>query len=132
MNDSFGGYLMKLRQSKKMSIRKLAMKSGVSAGYISNIETGKRNTPTPDSIKKLSQSLNVTYEEMMIQAGYMREQKDAVYELSSKLLEVMKESKKIDLTEFDDYEFQLDGKPVSKEYMEKVIMIARQFLPPSE
>lgn len=132
MENTFGKYLMKVRQSKKMSIRKLAMKSGVSAGYLSNVETGKNNTPTPNVIKKIAESLNITYEEMMIQAGYMREQKDAVYELSSKLLEVMKESKKIDLTEFDDYEFQLDGKPVSKEYMEKVIMIARQFLPPSE
>lgn len=130
--NDFGLYLKKLRLERKMTIRQLEMKSGLSNGYLSHVERGLRGIPKPDSIKKLSTALHVPFEEMMIKAGHMREQKDIVYELSNKLLEVMKESKKIDLSEYKDYEFLIDGKEVSLEYMEKLLMIARQFLPPSQ
>ena len=130
MNGSFGEYLKGLRMSRKMSIRKLAMKSGVSSSYISNIEIGKRNVPTPDAIKKLSVALNITQEEMMIKAGHLREQKDVVYDFTTKMIEAMQDAKKIDLTQFEDYEFIIDGQVVSKEYMEKLLTVARPFLPP--
>jgi len=72
----FGEYLKHLREKKKMSIRKLSTYSGVSAGYLSQIENGGRSTPSPSVIKKLAKGLKTSYEEMMRIAGYINHDHD--------------------------------------------------------
>lgn len=72
----FGEYLKHLREKKKMSIRKLSTYSGVSAGYLSQIENGGRSTPSPSVIKKLAKGLKTPYEDMMRAAGYIKQDED--------------------------------------------------------
>lgn len=66
--------LKKLREAKGMSVRKLANESGVSPAYISQIENGSRQTPSPELIKKLAKGLMVGEYFLLRKAGYMEEE----------------------------------------------------------
>lgn len=66
--------LKKLREAKGMSVRKLSKESGVSPGYISQIENGSRQTPSPEMIKKLAKGLMVGEYFLLRKAGYMEEE----------------------------------------------------------
>jgi repressor LexA len=50
--------LKKLREQKGFGVNQLAAKSGVSASQISRIENGIQNSPTVETIKKLSAALH--------------------------------------------------------------------------
>lgn len=67
----FGEYLKNLRKQKKLTIRQLDIYSGVSHSYLSQLENGKRGIPTPEILKKLHGPLDVSYEELMMAAGYL-------------------------------------------------------------
>jgi transcriptional regulator with XRE-family HTH domain len=69
----FSNYLKRLREKNKLSIRQLALYSDVSAGYLSQIESGIRGIPSPEVIKKLHKPLKVEYEDLMRAAGYLEE-----------------------------------------------------------
>lgn len=67
----FYSYLRHMRKLKGYTIREVAERSGVSPGYISQLENGNRNVPSPDIIAKLSEGLNVPYVDLMNSAGYL-------------------------------------------------------------
>lgn len=67
---NIGEYLKNLREEKNYSINQLALYSGVSAPHISRIERNLREA-SPEILKKLSKSLGVEYEELMVKAGYI-------------------------------------------------------------
>lgn len=71
-----GKYIKQLRESNFLSIRQLSQLSGVSNSYISQVENGKRGTPTSDILEKLAPHLNVSYEALMEMAGYINFKKD--------------------------------------------------------
>lgn len=68
-----GNLIKTLRKDKGFSQRQLAMYSKVSNTEISRIESGERQKPSPDVLKKLAQPLGVTYSELMKEAGYIEE-----------------------------------------------------------
>lgn len=70
MNE-FGIYLKKLRESKNLTLNELASKSSISAAQISRIETGKRSIPKSQTIKQLSEALEVPFTEMFIKSGHL-------------------------------------------------------------
>ncbi|RTE03076.1 helix-turn-helix domain-containing protein [Paenibacillus whitsoniae] len=73
--------LRDIRKLKGFTIRELADRSGVSAGYISQLENGNRGVPSPDVLMKLSEGLNIAYTELMDIAGYLEApSSDKVYE----------------------------------------------------
>lgn len=87
---NFGGYLKQVREKKGYSINKLNQRSGVSAAHISRIESGKRSTPSPETIEKLSKALGTNYEEMMKVAGYLHDrvkEDSGVYVISEAISE---------------------------------------------
>lgn len=90
----FGEYLKIVRKSKKMTIRQLELYSKVSNAYISQLERGKRGIPSPDIIRKLSAPLGLDYNEMMIKAGYVEEnKKESKYALPEEvILKVLREA----------------------------------------
>jgi HTH-type transcriptional regulator, competence development regulator len=71
----FKNYLKTKREEKNLSINKLGELSGVSAMYISQIERGKRETPSPKILGKLAEGLNEPYEDLMQASGYMEVEK---------------------------------------------------------
>ncbi|WP_036745466.1 helix-turn-helix domain-containing protein [Paenibacillus sp. UNC451MF] len=74
----FGKFLEGLRGS--MSLREAAKKSGLSHAYIRDLEleknrsTNEKITPSPDTLKKLSDAYNYPYTDLMIKAGHLKAQ----------------------------------------------------------
>lgn len=72
----FGNYLRGLRKDKGLTIRQVELYSGVSNAYLSQLENGKRGIPSPDILRKLSDCLDISYEELMKKAGYLDNEHD--------------------------------------------------------
>ena len=70
---SFGDFLKEKRQAKGWSKWKLYQESGVSYAHISLLETGEKNPPKPITLKKLSDSLGIPYEDLLDKAGYLND-----------------------------------------------------------
>lgn len=111
-NKFFGEELKRIRKSKKMTINELSEKSSVSSSYISQIENGKRDTPTPELIKKLAHGLSTDYYHMMRIAGYLNPDKDNFITLEQLIKKVPNEEKINDMIEHD--------KKIENEYEKKV------------
>lgn len=68
---SYGILQRSIRKKAKMSIRALSEKSSVSHSYLSQVENGIRDRPSPEVIKKISEALDFDYFALMREAGYM-------------------------------------------------------------
>ena len=58
--DSIGNILSNNRKSKKMTLKELALLSGVGPSTISDIETGKAKHPRMDTLEKLAKALDIS------------------------------------------------------------------------
>lgn len=67
---SFGELLRSERRKKGLTMRELERRTGISQAYISQLESGKRNAPKPDMIKKLSDGIDVSYLYLLEKTGY--------------------------------------------------------------
>lgn len=65
MNESknFGLFISVLRTSHSMSSQDLAKRTGISNGYLSQLEHGVRLNPAPDVIMRIAKVLDLTFEE---------------------------------------------------------------------
>lgn len=77
--ETFGGYLKSLRELRGMSITDLAKLSSVSPSYISRIENGGRRPPKPEILEKIAPHLEIGYMELMVKAGYVTKDADALW-----------------------------------------------------
>lgn len=65
----FGDYIKNLREERRLSVRGLAAKAGISSGALSRLENGKRS-PQPETLKALATALAVPLSDMFAMAGY--------------------------------------------------------------
>lgn len=70
MND-IGEKLRYLRRIARKSLREVADASGISHTEISRIERGLRESPSPEILKKLAIGLEVDYEWLLLEFGYI-------------------------------------------------------------
>lgn len=63
MEQSFGEYLRELRG--KMSLREASRKTGLSHTYIRDLELGKKNDPSHDTLAKLANAYGVKYGDLL-------------------------------------------------------------------
>lgn len=82
----FGEYLKLLRERAGLSQETLAEESEISSAYVSQLETGRRNPPTPDVLRRMAAPLGVPYTVLLMQAEHLR---DA--ELQTLLLRAIRE-----------------------------------------
>ena len=75
----FYDQLRSLRKMKGFTIREVASRSGVSTAYISQLENGNRGVPSPEILKKLSEGLNIPYEDLMRLAGYLEDDRQTSF-----------------------------------------------------
>ena len=68
---SFGEYLKILRERVGISQEALAQEANISSAYVSQIESGRRNVPTPDVLRRMAAPLDVPYLVLMRQAGHL-------------------------------------------------------------
>jgi transcriptional regulator with XRE-family HTH domain len=69
----FGEYLRRLRERAGISQETLAEEAEISSAYISQIESGRRNPPTPDVLRRMAAPLGVPYIVLMRQADHVRD-----------------------------------------------------------
>lgn len=72
----FGNYIRNIRKEKKLTIRQVELYSGVSNSYLSLLENGKRDIPSPDILKKLARVYKISYTNLMNKAGYIEDKVD--------------------------------------------------------
>lgn len=70
VNEPIGRYLMHLRNEHRLSVGAIAALTGLSANTIRWIERGVTQ-PKPESLKALAAALQVTYEDLLVRAGYL-------------------------------------------------------------
>ncbi len=67
----FSDFLRTQRRALKLSLREVYQASGVSDGYISQLENAKRPPPHPDILKRLAPVYRVPLETLLAEAGYL-------------------------------------------------------------
>ena len=71
-NQPFGTYLRELRRARRLTLREVEERSGVSNSYLSQVENGRILQPSPHVLQKLGEAYDVPYEHLMARAGYIR------------------------------------------------------------
>ena len=71
MGDTLGETLRLTRKLKGLSLREVEERTGISNAYLSQLETGKAENPSPHVLHKLSEVYDVPYESLMKAAGYL-------------------------------------------------------------
>jgi transcriptional regulator with XRE-family HTH domain len=75
--NALGEELRRLRelagQGKRLSLRDIESRTGISNEYLSQLERGVAARPGPDVLQKLAQCYGVPYESLLVAAGYLRE-----------------------------------------------------------
>jgi transcriptional regulator with XRE-family HTH domain len=92
-NLTFGEYLKRLRESRKLSQREAAKKAGISYAYLSQIEGSKRGKrkkgedhfgPHPQMLKKLADAYEVSAGHLFERAGYLDNDQKNIYGFSER------------------------------------------------
>ncbi|PZT51982.1 helix-turn-helix domain-containing protein [Paenibacillus silvae] len=89
MSNELGALIKKARDLKGLTLIDVSKKSGISIAQLSRIETGKRGAPKPDTLKKISIALDISFSELMIVAGHIND--------NDSLKEIDRFNEKIDL-----------------------------------
>jgi transcriptional regulator with XRE-family HTH domain len=108
---NIGEKINKLRTDKKLSMRELGEKIGVSHAHISKLESGI-NSPSVDLLEKLAEffHIDVTYFFAKEEEEFSDDQSELLYERDLSL-EALK----------GKYNLEIDGKPASDEEIEEMI-----------
>jgi transcriptional regulator with XRE-family HTH domain len=72
MNKVLGGELRRLRINKGVSLREVERETGVSNAYLSQLENGKSEQPSPRVLHKLADFYQIPYNRLMEIAGYLQ------------------------------------------------------------
>jgi transcriptional regulator with XRE-family HTH domain len=63
--DSLGEYVRATRKRAGLSIRQLAARADINAGYLMRVETGERSKPSPDILRRLADALQIDPAELL-------------------------------------------------------------------
>ncbi|WP_183560869.1 helix-turn-helix domain-containing protein [Mucilaginibacter sp. SP1R1] len=111
---TLGGMLREARELKKLSLREVEVKSGISNAYLSQLENDKIKKPSANTLYKLGDLYNITFDELMVSAGIIEQSseqrnKNVHYAFSSDNLSQEEEQALIDYLKFLRYQ-QKDAK----------------------
>lgn len=95
--------LKDLRETKKLSLREVEKRTGISNAYLSQLERGDAENPTPQKLQKLASCYGVPYVDLMKAAGYL------------------KESGRVGPTDLSSYQIALMGADLTKAEQEQVL-----------
>lgn len=56
--------IKRFRESKNMTLKELAYRVGISAGYLSHLERGSRSNPSKEVMEKIADELDSTIPEI--------------------------------------------------------------------
>jgi transcriptional regulator with XRE-family HTH domain len=67
-----GQELRRIRELHRLSLRAVESLTGISNAYLSQLETGKVEKPSPHYLYKLAEAYHIPYELLMEKAGYIQ------------------------------------------------------------
>lgn len=73
---SFPAYLHELRKSRRLSLKQVEAKAGVSNAYLSQLERGIRKPPHPEILQRLAKAYEVPVEDLLAEAGFLENKAD--------------------------------------------------------
>jgi transcriptional regulator with XRE-family HTH domain len=73
----FGTYIRTLRKRRGLTLKEVEQAAKVSNAYVSQFERGLRNPPHPDILNRLAKVYEVPVKELLIEAGFLKEESDA-------------------------------------------------------
>jgi transcriptional regulator with XRE-family HTH domain len=65
-----GEYIKDQRLKRKLTLRAVEEMTGIQNAYLSMVENGKIKKPSPDVLKKISDSFRISYNSLLEIAGY--------------------------------------------------------------
>jgi len=69
VDDSFGGTVRRLRETREISLRQLAQRVGMSPTYLSKVERNDFKPPSEEKIRAIAQALDQDTDELLALAG---------------------------------------------------------------
>lgn len=67
--NAIGPHIRQIRVAAGMSLRSTAKLAGVSATYLSLVESGKAQTPTTDRLERIAKAIHADSDDLVIRAG---------------------------------------------------------------
>ncbi|PZS00756.1 MAG: XRE family transcriptional regulator [Candidatus Chloroheliales bacterium] len=67
----FGHYLRELRKQRGLTLREIEERTTISNSYLSQLENGYIDQPSPRNLQRLAEAYGISYESLMTQAGYL-------------------------------------------------------------
>jgi transcriptional regulator with XRE-family HTH domain len=67
-----GAELRKARVASQLKLRQVEARTGISNGYLSQLENGQVNNPSPQFLEKLAEVYGINYETVLTNAGYLK------------------------------------------------------------
>lgn len=71
MINQLASELKQLREIRGYSLRQVEKATGVSNAYLSQLERGDAAKPSPEKLARLAKFYDVSYEQLMVLAGYL-------------------------------------------------------------
>lgn len=72
--NKLGGLIKETRKNKGLTTTELAKRIDVTQGYISHLENHRKKQPSHEILKKLADTLDIDFLDIMLAAGYITEQ----------------------------------------------------------
>ena len=88
-----GENIKKLREQKSISINALARECNMSPGYLSDLEKGKKDNPSVETLEKIASNLGITAQQLFKENI---EQNDEIDEIEKEIYEKLKNITKAD------------------------------------
>jgi len=77
----FGKRVRELRRARGLTQDQVALRAGISKGYLSGIENGKVNAPAPRAIRRLAKALGTDVKALLLLAAAEKAPKEIRQEL---------------------------------------------------
>ncbi|MDX8045453.1 helix-turn-helix transcriptional regulator [Gracilibacillus sp. S3-1-1] len=130
---SFGEEIKEIRNTKKLTLDELSKRTGLSKGYLSKLENGKRDIPKAETIKRLAEGLEVSSFELLYDAGHISKEdvQKKIQDMATKMQNISREL--IDQTEeylnipnlkeflIQDNNIRWENQPLSIEDRQKIV-----------
>lgn len=84
MQKPVGDFIRKRRKEAKLTLKEVSDGAGISYPYLSTLETGKRDNPSAEVLKKIADVLGIPTIEILALAGYLNQSDTAVENSTTK------------------------------------------------
>lgn len=88
--NTLGDFLKKARKDKKLTLIQLGEMTGLTHGYLSNLENNVRKNPSMEVLKKLAHVLDIEYSKLALLSGLVDEKTLLIEKLQKKLDEELR------------------------------------------